>query len=36
MMIEVDWQVTFINFIKEHKLPPGIDQKSAKAVRILT
>jgi hypothetical protein len=21
MMIEVDWQVTFIDFIKEHKLP---------------
>jgi hypothetical protein len=35
MMIEVDLRVTFINFITEHKLPPGIDKKSAKAARIL-
>jgi hypothetical protein len=31
-MIEVDWRVTFIDYIQEHKLPPGIDPKS---VRLL-
>jgi hypothetical protein len=35
-MIEVDWWVTFLDFIKEHKLPPGIDQKSIEATRILS
>jgi hypothetical protein len=34
MMIEVDWPVTFIDFIKEHKLPPGVDKKSAEAAHI--
>jgi hypothetical protein len=29
LMIEVDWRVTFLDFIKEHKLPPNIDPKSA-------
>jgi hypothetical protein len=28
--------VTFLNFIKEQKLPPGIDPKSVEATRILT
>jgi hypothetical protein len=32
LMIEVDWRVTFIDYIQEHKLPPGIDPKS---VRLL-
>jgi hypothetical protein len=27
--------VTFIDFIKEHKLTPGVDKKSAEAARIL-
>jgi ribonuclease HI len=36
MMIEVDWRVTFIDFIKEHKLPPSIDKKSAEAAHILS
>jgi hypothetical protein len=35
MMIDVDWRVTFINFIKEHKLPLGVDKKSTEAARIL-
>jgi hypothetical protein len=26
-MIEEDWQIQFINFIKEFKLPPHIDAK---------
>jgi hypothetical protein len=34
-MIEVDWRLTFIDFIKEHKLPPSIDKKSVAAARIL-
>jgi hypothetical protein len=34
-MIEVFLRVTFINYIQEHKLPPGVDPKSAKATRIL-
>jgi hypothetical protein len=35
LMIEVDWRVTFINYIEEHKLPPGVDPKGAEATRIL-
>jgi hypothetical protein len=35
LMIEVDWQVTFLDFIKDNKLPPGVDPKSAQAARIL-
>jgi hypothetical protein len=27
--------VNFLDFIKEHKLPPGVDPKSAEAARIL-
>jgi hypothetical protein len=34
-MIEADWRVAFIDHIQEHKLPPGIDPKSAEATRIL-
>jgi hypothetical protein len=34
-MIEVEWLVTFLYYIKKHKLPPGIDPKSAEATRIL-
>jgi hypothetical protein len=34
-MIEVGWRVTFIDYIQEHKLPPGIDPKSTEATRIL-
>jgi hypothetical protein len=35
LMIEVDCRVAFINYIQEHKLPPGIDPKSTEATRIL-
>jgi ribonuclease HI len=35
LMIKVDWRVAFINYIQEHKLPPGIDPKSAEAIHIL-
>jgi hypothetical protein len=34
-MIEVDWRVPFLDFIKEHKLPPCIDPKSAEAAHTL-
>jgi hypothetical protein len=34
-MIEVDWRVTFIDYIQEHKLPPSIDPKSTEATHIL-
>jgi hypothetical protein len=34
-MIEVDWRVAFIDYIQEHKLPHGVDLKSAEATRIL-
>jgi hypothetical protein len=35
MMIEVDWWVPFIYFIKDQKLPPSIDRKNAEAARII-
>jgi ribonuclease HI len=35
LMIEVDWWVTFIDYIQGHKLPPGVDPKSAEATCIL-
>jgi hypothetical protein len=34
-MIEVDWRVAFIDYIQEHKLPSGVNPKSAEATRIL-
>jgi hypothetical protein len=34
-MIEVDWRVALIDYIQEHKLPPGIDPKSVEATHIL-
>jgi hypothetical protein len=34
-MTEVDWRVAFINYIQEHKLPPGVDPKGAEATHIL-
>jgi len=34
-MIEEDWRTQFIDFIKEFKLPPHVDPKSAKAARII-
>ena len=35
LMIEEDWWVQFIDFIKEFKLPPHVDAKSAEAARII-
>jgi hypothetical protein len=35
MMIEADWRTPFIDFIKDQKLPPGVDAKSAEAARIV-
>jgi hypothetical protein len=34
-MIEIDWRVAFINYIQEHKLPPGVDPKTVEATRTL-
>jgi hypothetical protein len=34
-MIEVDWRLAIIDYIQEHKLPPGVDPKSADATHIL-
>jgi hypothetical protein len=34
-MIEEDWQIQFIDFIKEFNLPPHVDPKSAEAARII-
>jgi len=34
-MIEEDWRIQFIDFIKEFKLPPHVDPKSAEAARII-
>ena len=35
LMIEADWRTQFIDFIKEFKLPPHVDHKSAEAARII-
>jgi hypothetical protein len=35
MMIKVDWRIPFIDFIKDQKLPLGIDEKSAEAARVI-
>jgi len=35
LMIEEDWRIQFIDFIKEFKLPPHVDPKSAEAARII-
>ena len=35
LMVEEDWRIPFIDFIKEFKLPPGVDAKSAQAARII-
>ena len=34
-MIKEDWWIQFIDFIKEFKLPPHVDAKSAEAARII-
>ena len=35
LMIEEDWRTQLIDFIKEFKLPPHVDPKSAEAARII-
>jgi hypothetical protein len=35
MMIEVDWRIPIIDFIKDQKRPPGVDEKSAEAERVI-
>ena len=34
-MIEEDWRIKFIDFIREFKLPPHVEAKSAEAARII-
>ena len=34
-MIKEDWRIQFIDIIKEFKLPPHVDAKSAEAARII-
>ena len=35
MMIEADWHTTFIDYIKDKVLPPGIKKDDAEAIRIM-
>ena len=35
LMIEEDWQIQFIDFIREFKLPPQVDAKSTEVARII-
>ena len=35
LMVEEDWRIPFIGFIKEFKLPLGIEAKSIQAARII-
>ena len=35
MMMEADWRTTFIDYIKDKVLPPGIKKDDAEAVRIM-
>ena len=34
-MIEEDWWIQFIDFIREFKLPPHVEAKSVEAARII-
>ena len=34
-MIEEDWRIQFIDFIKEFKLPPHVDAKTSEAAHII-
>ena len=33
-MIKADWRTPLIDFIKEQKLPPGVDPRSAEATQL--
>ena len=35
MMIEADWRTTFIDYIKDKVLPPGIKKDDTEAIRIM-
>jgi hypothetical protein len=35
MMIETDWRMAFINYIKDKVLPPGVKKDDTEAVRIM-
>ena len=35
LMIEEDWRIQFIDFIREFKLPPQVEAKSAEAAHII-
>ena len=35
MMIETDWRTTFIDYIKDKVLPPGIKKDDIEAIRIM-
>ena len=35
LIIEEDWRIPFIDFIKEFELPPGGEAKSVQAARII-
>jgi hypothetical protein len=35
MVLEEDWREAFIDFIRDQRLPAGIDAKSAEAARVL-
>ena len=35
MMIEANWRTTFIDYIKDKVLPPGIKKDNAEAVQIM-
>ena len=35
MMTEIDWRATFIDYIKDQVLPPGINKDDAEAIHIM-
>ena len=35
MMVEVDWRTTFVDYIKDQLLPPGIKKDDAEAICIM-
>ena len=35
LMVEEDWRIPFIDFIKEFKLPPGVEAKSIQPACII-
>jgi hypothetical protein len=35
MMVGEDWREAYINFIRDHRLPAGMDARSAGAARVM-